>query len=54
MTHTWFAWLMARWAFMKTRSDEMAFERESVLERASQAMGLVSRIMVRMEGGVAM
>jgi hypothetical protein len=51
--HTWLAWFMARWAFINTRSEEMALERERVAERLSQAMGFVSRIIVRMEGGVA-
>lgn len=53
ITHTWFAWFIARWAFMKMRREEMAFERERVVERPSQATGFVSSIMVRMEGGVA-
>jgi hypothetical protein len=36
---------------MKTRRFDMALERERVEERASQATGLVSRIMVSREGG---
>ena len=37
---------------MKTRRLEMACESESVVERASHAMGLVSRRTVRSDAGV--
>ena len=36
---------------MKTRRFEMALERGRIPERRAQAFGLVSRIMVRREGG---
>lgn len=48
---TSFAWLKARWAFMKTRRLASAFESGRVAARRAQALGFVSRIIVRREGG---
>ncbi len=45
------AWLMARWAFMKTRRLARVVERVRVEWRSAQALGFVSRIIVRREGG---
>lgn len=48
---TLLALLKARWAFMKTRRLAMAAERGRVGARRAQALGFVSRIIVRREGG---
>ena len=49
-TATWFALLIARWAFINTSMLAIAFERGRVGERRAQAWGLVSRTMTRSEG----
>ena len=51
MMATLLAELNARCALMKTSRLAMARESGRVEERRAQALGLVSRIMVRREGG---
>ena len=53
MTATWFALLIAKWAFMKTRMFAIALERGRVLVRIAQACGFVSMIITRRDGAGA-